>query len=326
MMNGRKKTNQFRFEHRLPTDESVVRTFATAPAATLLNNGVGHVIRQLAKHWHNMLFQFSGNFAHQRQEQLNPFEILRFNMPVVLLLMSNSRGRNAWDGRVLGPFVRKLQELKPSFTSDNAKFLIRELQDNILLNVTAGVAGTVDPFRSSLDAIYKACDGVEAEAKKVYEIVTSVEIGIRLGYDLITQINWKIPSDAVLKKAILNYIRGLGSGNVSERRIRSAMYLTTPRDKRTFIELVKNNLVNTKPAQLLLGRVKTLLQRELRREVLNEAIRELSFGDYVTEVVHDEWYWLEEHGDKDKRAAYIYDAKVTGRDLHRFIHCDSGYK
>jgi hypothetical protein len=110
---------------------------------------------------------------------------------------------------------------------------------------------------------------------------------------------------------------------VNERRIRSAMLLTTPRDKRTLIELVKNEHANSKPAQLLLGRVKTLLQRDLRREALNVAIRELSMGDYVQETVHDEWYWLEQ---KDKCAVYIYDAKVTGKDLHRFVHVDSGFE
>jgi hypothetical protein len=54
--------------------------------------------------------------------------------------------------------------------------------------------------------------------------------------------------------------------------------------------------------------------------VLNEAIRELSQGDNVTEVDHDEWYWL---GEGNRKAVYIYDAKVTGRDLHRFVHVDT---
>lgn len=63
---GREASNAFRFEHRLPTDESVVRTFITSPATTLTNNGVEHVLRCLAKHWRNMLFQENGNFAHQR--------------------------------------------------------------------------------------------------------------------------------------------------------------------------------------------------------------------------------------------------------------------
>ena len=69
---GRIATNEFRAEHRLPTDESIVRTFATSPSSTMVNNGVEHVLRCLAKHWRNMIFQENGNFAHQRMEQLNP--------------------------------------------------------------------------------------------------------------------------------------------------------------------------------------------------------------------------------------------------------------
>jgi len=163
---------------------------------------------------------------------------------------------------------------------------------------------------------------IEEEAKAVYQKVTGVEIGLRLGHDLITQVNWRIPNDAELKKAILAHIRGKNPGSqVSERRIRVAMTLTTPRDKRTLIELVKNNFISSKPAQLLLGRVKTLLQREIRRETLNEAIRELSMGDLTTDILHDEWYWVEEG---DNKAVYVYDNKVTGKELHRFVHVDSG--
>ena len=96
---GREKTNAFRFEHRLPTDESIVRTFMTTPESTMVNNGVEHVLRCLAKHWRNMLYQENGNFAHQRMELLSPFEVLRFHVPVVLLTLSNLRGRNAWDAK-----------------------------------------------------------------------------------------------------------------------------------------------------------------------------------------------------------------------------------
>ena len=110
---GREKTNNFRFEHRLPTDESIVRTFMTSPASTMVNNGVEHVLRCLAKHWRNMLYQDNGNFAHQRMEQLNPFEILRFHMPTVLHVLANLRGRNVWDTTTLGPFIRRLQHLNP---------------------------------------------------------------------------------------------------------------------------------------------------------------------------------------------------------------------
>jgi hypothetical protein len=102
-----------------------------------------------------------------------------------------------------------------------------------------------------------------------------------------TQISWKIPSDSELKKAIFNHICGESTGDISERRVRSALHLTTPRDKRTLMELFKNKLGRTKPALLLLGRVKTLLQRELRRDTLNGAIRTLSMGDYV----YDDLEW-----------------------------------
>jgi hypothetical protein len=60
---GRRKTNNFRWDHRLPVDESLVRTFVNNPAPTMINNGVVHMLRQVAKHWNNMLYQFSGNFV-----------------------------------------------------------------------------------------------------------------------------------------------------------------------------------------------------------------------------------------------------------------------
>ena len=320
---GRRKTNAFREVLRLPVDESIIRTFVAQPAATMLNNGVVHQLRQLAKHWHNMLYQFSGNFAHQRMEQLNPFETLRFHMPVVLLTLSSLRGRNKWDGQVLGPFVRKLQALTPSWNGEAARALTSELLERIIIPVSAGVASVVDPFMSWVDAIRASILAIEEEAKKVYEIVTSVEVGIRLGHDLITQVSWKIPPDKGLSQAILDFINDLPAGPVNEHRIRSALTLVTPRDKRTLIELVKNGLTSSKPAQLLLGRAKTLLHRELRREILDETIRALSKGPEVSEFEYDDWYWLE---DKERSGVYIYDAKVTGLDNHRFLHADTKFE
>jgi len=167
-----------------------------------------------------MIYQFSGTFAHQREELLNPFETLRFHMPVVLLTLATLRGRNFWDSKVLGPMMKKLQELKPSI-AETAKSLVSELQENIVVPVSGGIASIFDPFLSWLDAIHQSCDLIESEAKQVYEIVTSVEIGIRLGHDLITQISWKIPSDSDLKEGILKHIRGLSTGPISERRIRT---------------------------------------------------------------------------------------------------------
>jgi hypothetical protein len=147
----------------------------------MVNNGVVHVLRQLAKHWKNMLYQPSGNFAHQRMEQVNPFETLRFHMPIVLVTLSSLRGRNRWDSEVLGPFIKRLQELKPSNSADPARYLISEMQDNIVANVSGGIAPIVDPLSDWLDAMHKSCFLLEKEARQVNEIVASVDIGIRLG-------------------------------------------------------------------------------------------------------------------------------------------------
>ena len=332
---GRIRTNEFRSHHRLPTDESIYRTFFASPASTMLNNGVVHTLRQAANHWRNMLYQFHGNFGHQRQELLTPFEFLRFHMPVVLLTLSNLRGRNKWDSRVLGPFLRKLQSLKPAITAETAKGLVREMQDDIALNVCGGVVSVLDPFLDWLGAIHESLEQIEEVAHSVHKIVTSVELGIRLGHDLVTQVSWKIPRDGVLKRAVLNHIKGKETRGISERCIRSAMNLVTPRDKRTMIELIRNGLGKTKPAELLLSRTKTLLQRELRREMLNKTVREISVGEPTKECVHDEWYWIstlndvtdgrgDDIGEHICMAVYRYDAKVTGSDTHRFIHVDSG--
>ena len=317
---GRQKTNEFRLLHRLPTDESILRTFVTQPMPTMVNNGVVHVLRQLAKHWHNMLQQ--QNFAHQRMEQLDPFETLRFHMPVMLVTLSNLRGRNKWDSSVLGPMVKRLQQLKPSFSADSARNMVHELKDSIVVNVCGGVPSVIDPFRSWLDAIRTALDMVEVEAKQVHQLVSSVEIGIRLGHDLITQVSWTIPDDETLKAAIVNHIRGLDTGDVSERRIRTAMSLITPRDKRTLIELINNGLISCTPTQLLLSRAKTLLQRELRRQTLNETIVELSKGNLMNELEDDEWYWLQ-FGNNGHSGVYIYDGKVMSQETCRFVHVDT---
>jgi hypothetical protein len=110
---GREKIFEFRLSHRLAIDESIVRSFQNTPATVIVNNGVEHVLRCLAKHWRNMLYQDNGNFAHQRMEQLNPFETLRFFMPIVLSTLANLRGRNIWDMTTLGPFIKRLQLLNP---------------------------------------------------------------------------------------------------------------------------------------------------------------------------------------------------------------------
>ena len=52
---GRQRISDYRVRNRLPTDESVARTFFTQPMPTLINNGVVHVLRVVAKHWRSTL-------------------------------------------------------------------------------------------------------------------------------------------------------------------------------------------------------------------------------------------------------------------------------
>ena len=323
---GRQKLNEFRFAHRLPTDESLVRTFVAQPMATMINNGVVHVLRQVSKHWHNMLNERSGNFSHQRMEQLDPFEALRFHVPVVLVVISSLRGRNKWDARVLGSMIQKLQNLQPAPTADAARKLARELELTIIPLVCAGIPLFIKPFQRWVKAIDIACDMVENEAAKVYKIVSSVEKGILLGYEIFTQVKRKVPSDIQLERFILDHINGKHVPPRTELRIRSALQLTTPRDKRTLIDLVKNNLTETKPAKLLLGRVKTLLQRELRRELINKCIGQMSMGNrVVSEPVHGEWYWLEETDGEHAVSSdlYMHDKSGSTSKARRFVHVDS---
>jgi hypothetical protein len=99
----------------------------------------------------------------------------------------------------------------------------------------------------------------------------------------------------------------------------------TPRDKRTLIELVKIGLVNSRPAQLLLGRAKTLLQRELRRGLLNETILSMSKGEYLPSpsyLEEDKWYLLDE--DFGRSAVYRYEGKKDND--YTFVHANSNTK
>ena len=152
--------------------------------------------------------------------------------------------------------------------ADVTRYLVQDMQENFIsvLSVCVGVASVVDPRLCS--SIYpQFCDlAEEEESQKAYTLVTSVSVGICicLGRDLITQVSWLLLSDAMLTNAIINHSKGLGTGNVSECRIRSAMLVTAPRDKRTLVELVKGGYGSTKPVQLLIGRIKTPLQRAVR--------------------------------------------------------------
>ena len=172
----------------------------------MVNNGVEHVLRCLAKHWENMLYQENGNFAHQRMEQLNPFEILRFHMPIVLVTLSNLRGRTREDSRVLAPFVKRLQEFNPAIVQRSqqrdaeegtdrrngdfmeiaspcqaAQDLVMELKRDIASLVCAGIPSRLQPFEQWLNAIHDAIDRLRSEAEEVKNLIDSIDKGLKLG-------------------------------------------------------------------------------------------------------------------------------------------------
>eukprot|EP00536_Pseudo-nitzschia_multiseries_P014351 jgi/Psemu1/262116/estExt_Genewise1Plus.C_6880014 len=325
---GRIKTNDFRIANRLPVDESIVHSFVTSPMSTMINNGAVHVLRQLAKHWHAILEQPFGNWAHHRMEQLNPFQTMRFHIPNVCIVLSSLRGRNVWDSNVLCPFVCKCQKLTSSLTARACLDLAEEMQSSIVHELCAGVEVIENSLSSWLQAIQKSCRVIEEQAKKIYEEITGVELGIRLGFDLITQVSWKIPEDKELDKAILLHVQGKYPGEVvNERNIRRALLSLTPRDKRTLKGLVKLEEEKCKPAKILIRRVRNLLKRDIRREFLNDAIRELSTGEHVFEnnLTINDWYWLNE--ENEKRSVYIFVEEQTREDdipLYRFVRVDTG--
>jgi hypothetical protein len=316
---GREMTNDFRLDHRLTTDEGVLRSFMTEPASTMVNNGVEHVLRCLAKHWKNMLFQENGNFAHQRMEQLHPFEILRFHMPIVLVTLSNLRGRNKWDSAVLGPFLHRLQNFHPDLVqpSDNrdeeegddsfeiikacsvAHDLIAQMYDEIVPNVCAGIPSRSEPFLDWLDALALACDELRSEAEDVHIFVKSVEPGIQLGYELLRTVNWQVPPGKAMRSAVVRNIRRESLAGDPGYCIRRALEKLAPKDMRTLMELVEQNMEDVEVAQLLIGRTTTLLERELRRKALDDRIVAVSKGEAILpdDMNAGMWYWVNDGND-----------------------------
>jgi len=309
---GRMKTNEFRANHRLPTDESVVRTFAVSPSSTLVNNGVVHVVSQLARHWHNMLDQPYGNFAHQRQEQLNPLETLRFHMPVVLFTLANLRGLNAWDSTVLAPVLKKLQNIPPVANAVMIKPIVRMISKELAANVCGGSKIIYDPFKSWLKAIERSLTRLDEEAQQVALICSAVQNGVAIGHSVIAQSNFIAPTEAQMKQAVHSVCRGEPVSTkcgVTEVQVKSALNLLAPRDKRMLIQLVKNGYTNSKAVVLLTSRACTLLRRNVRRDALSKTIVNMSKGDEVAKFDTKKAYWVKDQYDVGR--VYIFERENT---------------
>jgi hypothetical protein len=191
-------------------------------------------------------------------EQLHPFEILRFHIPVVLVTLSNLRGRNKWDSTVLGPFLNRLQNFNPHWVrrSDNrdeeegddsfdvikacsvAQDLIDQMHDKIVPNVCAGIPSRSQPFREWIDALSLACDELCSEAEDVHIFVKSVETGILFGYELLRTVNWQVPSKKTMRSAIVAHIRCESRVGDPRGCVRSALQKLAPKDIRVLMELV----------------------------------------------------------------------------------------
>lgn len=321
---GRQKTIEFRSENRFPADDAVRRSFVTRPIQTMVDYGVVFTLRLLAQHWRNMVSADTNHFANDRLDQLDPFETVRFYIPSVCIAISSFRGRVSWDATVLAEFIQKCQYLKPQFTADKCRAIVTEMKQKIVPNLCSGIESIADPLNRWLDAIAASCTLIEDEARRVYQKITTVEVGLRFGYDLVTNVNFEIPSDEELLMALLLHLRGKNPGKqVRERTLRDAIALMTPRDQRTVVELVKKNQIDSKPAKFLLDRAKALVKRVLRREYFSEAIRHLSMGEDTEDIFHDEWYWVFEG---EKKGVYIFDEDSSTRDADCFIHADSGVR
>jgi hypothetical protein len=203
---GRQRINAFRAMNRLPTDESVVRTFTTSPASTLTNNGVVHVLNSVSKHWAAILSNPFGVFGNQRMEMLDVRQMLRFHMPVVLLTLANLRGLNSWDTETLGPLIQDLMSLGTGTDMNDAIDLITKVE-KVVQDVCGGVPSRSKPFNHWLSQMKVGAERIMEQKVQIKEIVSSVSIGIEAGYELAKINEWGTPSDSMMVSSILTHIK-----------------------------------------------------------------------------------------------------------------------
>jgi hypothetical protein len=180
--------------------------------------------------------------------------------------------------------------------------LTMELKEKIIPNVCGGVPSRMEPFGRWADAIIDSIHELSREAEDVKAFVATVDIGIKLGYQLLKLVNWCVPKENVIKAAIIEFIMKKKSNTpeISDEIIRSTLQKLPPKDERTLKELFLQGHGVTDAAELLLTRSATLLERELRRKALDERIRMFSKGPVVAGIdrlERNKWYWIEdEHG------------------------------
>ena len=210
------------------------------------------------------------------------------------------------------------------------KRLWRTLRSKIVTNVCGGVPSRIEPFQRWLDAIYDSLDEIRHEAEAVKEFVASVDTGINLGYELLKVVDWHVPSESRMSSAIVDFISGNATvyPDLPRETINTALQKLSSKDERTLKELVKLELRDVEAARLLLGRTRTLLERELRRKALDDRIRELSKGAATTadQLEKNKWYWANVGDDwrvfvfkgrsSDRKRINLVDAEYNIESMH----------
>eukprot|EP00466_Bigelowiella_natans_P017741 jgi/Bigna1/79332/fgenesh1_pg.61_\ len=299
---GRIKTQKFRNANRLPTDETIVRAFFGNPAQTITDNGFEHTMRAVVKHWHFLLKNKPGNFAHQRQELLDPINAMRVSLPAILTQLVALRGINKNDRHELAPFIRRCELLEPRADFSDLRELINDFKHNLMEHVCAGVASRVSPLAAWINLILESVDRLEEEVKEVMNLVHSVRSGITFGISVVENIDWKCPTDTQFKEIIPRYLKNpkeFQHESINSRVLESALDKLNPKDKRTFIEFIDKNIPNPKSRTMFVylnKRVRSLLKREIIRLRFNEEIQKLEeqTGQTVAgKIVAAQKAWLE---------------------------------
>jgi hypothetical protein len=174
------------------------------------------------------------------------------------------------------------------------------------------------------------------EANEIDSLCQKYEIDkiLKLASHLFESVDWELPSDKMLRNAILAVcMKEYPRNDISKHAIVRALNLLAPKDKRTLIELCNKQLTHTQAAKLLLARTVTLLQRELRRDNLDERLNSLSKGsevmvsDPMATFQRGQPYWIVEmtnDGNVDKQDVYIFERYSAETMQYHFYHRLSG--
>ena len=308
------------------------------PLSTCVNNGIEHVLGVLVAHWEKMLYQPYGNFAHQRMEQLDPFEMLRFYFPVILTVLSQLRGICSWDSETLGPFIARLQLLNKDSTEDPVQMvhnIIQDMRENIVGPISGGIRLRIDLLREFLRLIDMAIDAMKKEAQEIKDVLSRYEVEKALcsAREMMNTIILETPSSEILDTLIRTFcvksitgsdlsekITTIETGKLKKHVVSRALNLLAPKDKRTLIELLENRYDKTQPAVLLLKRARTLLQRELKRDAVDAYFRKASRGGEVRKYSRDTQYFFAkkpkiDYIDSDYIGVYTFIGQVSNTEF-----------